>query len=162
MQTNHPKATTVAAAVPFPAIRQEITEMAAAALTGARDLSGADRQFLKDLQRAERYQAKWLARFVSLLARCERDTDAFRFSETLGAFVRAARPRPIVTLSRAIEDETFAQGDADMAELYAVMHQEDESALRRCECALCTHRATIEIAIEAIQTRRIHLAGATA
>lgn len=160
MRTNHAGGRAVAAAVPFSAIRDEVSDIAATILREARNLTRPERQLLKDLQREGRYQFKWLGRLAALAARCPSDTAAFAMADRLRAFIGAARPRKRLTLIQAIEDETTAQAAADMAEVKAAIAQSDPGALARCEQSLLEHRAAIEAAIEAVQLRRMELRGA--
>jgi len=153
-----------AAAVAPNGLRREISEIAAKVLAEAQGLTPSDRQFLGDVQREERYQGRWITRLVLLGAKCPEDSDAFAIAARLEAWVRAARAprRGALTLRSAIEDETRAQGEADLAELEAAIAQDDVGVLARCERSLLSHRAKLDALLETVQVRRAQLVGATA
>lgn len=155
---NHVGARAVAAAQ-HSAIRDGVREIAARVLAEARNLTLAERQFLKDLQRPERYQARWLGRLVQIAARCPADSDAFALTERLGAFIRAERVRPRLTVVEAVHRETSAQAAADIAEVEAAIRQNDIGVLSRAERHLIDHRAAIDDLLVSVQTRRAELVG---
>lgn len=161
MSTNHDGGRTVAPG-PFPAIRREISEIAAKTLRAAPSLCQADRQFLKDIQREERYQGRWIARLVELAAKCPSDTDAFALADRFRALIGSRRHRARLGLAEAVERETEAQACADLAEVRAVLAQGNVGVLVRCERALLDHRFAIDELLESVQSRRLELVGATA
>lgn len=159
MHTNQREASAVAAVDPS-AIRDEIRAIASKVQREARNLSRADRQFLADLQRPERYQARWLGRLVQLAARCPSESDAFAIADHLKAFIGAARPKPRLSLVAAIEHETSAQAAADVLEMAAALHPNDPGTLCRCERCLTEHQHALDRLIETVQLRRMMLLGA--
>lgn len=161
MPTYHEPRSAVAAAGE-PAIRREISEIAAKVQSAAAHLTDADRQFLKDLQRGDRYRWRGIVRLLELAAQCPEDSDAFALADRFRALIDARRPRARITVAMAIEQETRAQGEADLVEVQAALAQNDIGILARCEHALLSHRAKLDTLIECVQTRRLQLAGARA
>jgi hypothetical protein len=160
MQTYHGKSVTVAAVTEqkkMSLIVREIGEVAGATLARADGLTDSDRQFLKDLKRNDRYTWKALTRLVLLTAKCRAVADRERFAEMLRAFSRTERPRPALSVEDAIVEETRVQAECDVAEMDVIRRPNDESALRICEAQLLSERAAVELAIAAVQNRRLEL-----
>jgi hypothetical protein len=164
MQTYHGNTGTVAAVTETrkaSIIVREIAEVAGVTLARAEGLTDADRQFLKDLKRSDRYTWKALTRLVLLSAKCKAVADRERFAEMLRAFSRAERARPALSVEDAIIEETRVQAECDVAEMAVIQHPTDEGALRKCEAELLAERAAVELAIAAVQHRRLHLSYAS-
>jgi hypothetical protein len=165
MKTYHEKQSTVAAGSAQhirqqeTVIQREIREIAGVTLANAEGLTDADRQFLKDLRRDDRYSWKGLTRLMALTARCKTEAHRLKFVELLNAFLRASRPTPALSLEEAIEQETIAQADCDVAEMDAIRRPNDEAALRHVEAAALSHRSAIDLVLAAAQTRRLRIAG---
>lgn len=161
MNSNHATREAVAA-VDEPAIRREISEIASRVQAEGRNLSVGDRQFLKDLQRGDRYQWRGIVRLLRLAAACPSDTAAFAIADRFRALIGAQRPAPRLSIALAIQQETAAQGKANLAEIELAMRQNDPGTIARAEQALIAERAKIDDLIESCQRRRLELSGCLA
>jgi hypothetical protein len=160
MQTYHGKSDTVAALTEqkkMSLIVREIGEVAGATLARAEGLTPSERQFLKDLKRNDRYTWKALTRLVLLTAKCKAAADREAFAEMLRAFSRSERARPALSVEDAIIEETKVQADCDVAEMAVMRRPNDEGALRTCEAQLLSERAAVDLALAAVQCRRLEL-----
>jgi len=162
MQQNHNRAGTVAAVTRTNtevSLRRDITEVAARVLADSPKISHEDSQFLRDVQRAGRYEGRWIVRLVELAAACPNDSTAFALSERFAGLVRARRAPARLSLVQAIREEAAAEAEEDVAVLELAIRQDDPGVVERALAKLTNLRSKLDGLLVAAERRRAELAG---